>query len=186
MYLLILLPIFFHKSLKTLVEPVKWSPEKYLEDKISLPFWFGNRTIRDSEQGYLFGLQPNWSLGFDNLDKDGYFIGRRLDPIKLTDEFKLNLEPHFLLQRSIQNYTNSFVGEGKSITADKEKRDTYLSDYFALDSEVIGKVNNWDLKFSKKLNSFDLGKFPYASRFKLNLSKDIDFFDSKINPKLYK
>ena len=79
-----------------------------------------------------------------------------------------------MIQRSIQNYTNSFVGEGKSITADKEKRDTYLSDYFALDSAVIGTVNNWDLKFSKKLNSFDLGKFPYASRLKLNLSKEIE------------
>ena len=121
-----------------------------LEDKFSIPFWFGNRTISDSEQGYLFGLQPKWFLGFDNLDKDGYFLGRRLDPIKLTDEFKLNLEPQFLIQRSIQNYTNSFVGEGKSITAEKEKRDTYLSDYFALDSEVTGTVNNWDLKFSKK------------------------------------
>jgi len=156
-----------------------------LEDKISIPFWFGNRTIRDSEQGYLFGLQPKWFLGFDNLDKDGYFIGRRLDPIKLTDEFKLNLEPQFLIQRSIQNYTNSFVGEGKSITADKEKRDTYLSDYFALDSEVTGTVNNWDLKISKKLNSFDKAKFLDASRFKFNLSRQIDFLDSLWVKSLY-
>ncbi|MDA9692003.1 DUF3769 domain-containing protein [Prochlorococcus sp. AH-736-N03] len=156
-----------------------------LEDKFAIPFWFGNRTIRDSKQGYLFGLQPKWFIGLDNLEKDGYFIGRRLDPIKLTDEFQLNLEPQFLIQRSIQNYTNSFVGEGESITADKEKRDTYMPDYFALDSEVIGTVNNWDIKFSKKLNSFDLEKFPYASRFKLNLSKDIDFFDSKWLISLY-
>ena len=157
-----------------------------LEDKISIPFWFGNRTIRDSKQGgYSFGLQPKWFLGFDNLDKDGYFIGRRLDPIKLTDEFKLNLEPQFLIQRSIQNNTNSFVGEGKSITADKEKRDTYFSDYFALDSQIIGKLNNWDFKISKKLNSFDMSKFPYASRFKFNLSKDIDFLDSKWLISLY-
>jgi len=156
-----------------------------LEDKLAIPFWFGNRTIRDSEQGYLFGFQPKWYIGLDNVEKDGYFIGRRLDPIKLTDEFKLNLEPQFLIQRSIQNYTNNFVGEGESITADKEKRDTYFSDYFALDSEVIGTVNNWDLKFLKKLNSFDLGKFPYASRFKLNLSKDINFLDSKWLISLY-
>ena len=156
-----------------------------LEDKISIPFWFGNRTIRDSEQGYLFGLQPKWFLGFDNLDKDGYFIGRRLDPIKLTDEFKLNLEPQFLIQRSIQNYTNSFVGEGKSITADKEKRDTYLSDYFALDSKIIGKLNKWDLKISKKLNSFDTAKFLDASRFKFNLSRQIDFLDSLWVKSLY-
>ena len=90
-----------------------------------------------------------------------------------------------MIQRSIENHTNSFVGEGVSVTADREKRDTYLSDYFALDSEVTGTVNNWDLQFSKKLNSFDLRKFPYASRFKFNLSKDIDVLDSKWLLSLY-
>jgi hypothetical protein len=149
-----------------------------LDDKFSVPFWFGNRTIRDSEQGYLFGLKPKWYLGFDNLEKDGYFIGRRLDPIKLTDEFQLNLEPQFLIQRSLQNYTNSFVGNGESVTAEKIKRDTYFSDYFALDSEIIGKLNKWDLKISKKLNSFDSGKFQDASRLKFNIGKEIEFLDS--------
>ena len=50
-----------------------------LEDKFSIPFWVGNRTIRDSNQGYLFGLKPKWYLGYDNLDKDGYFIGRKFN-----------------------------------------------------------------------------------------------------------
>ena len=149
-----------------------------LEDKFSIPFWVGNRTIRDSNQGYLFGLKPKWYLGYDNLDKDGYFLGRRLDPIKLTDKFKLNLEPQFLIQRSIQGYTNSFVGDRESVTADKTKRDTYFFDYFALNSEVTGKVNKWDLKISKKLNSFDSGKLSDASRLKFNLSKEIDILDS--------
>ena len=149
-----------------------------LEDKFSIPFWFGNRTITDSEQGYLFGLKPKWYLGFDKLDKDGYFIGRRLDPIKLTDEFKLNIEPQFLIQRSMQSYTNSFVGDGESVTADKVRRDTNFSDYFALNSELIGKLNKWDLKISKKLNSFDSGKFSDASRLKFNISRKIEFLDS--------
>ncbi len=149
-----------------------------LEDKFSIPFWFGNRTIRDSEQGFLFGLKPKWYLGFDNLDKDGYFIGRRLDPIKLTDKLKLNLEPQFLIQRSMQGYTNSFVGDGESITADRVKRDTVFSDYFALNSDIIGKLDKWDLKISKKLNSFDSGKILDASRLKFDLSKKIDFLDS--------
>ena len=156
-----------------------------LEDKISIPFWFGNRTIRDSEQGFLFGLQPKWFLGFDNLDKDGYFIGRRLDPVKLTDKFQLNIEPQFLIQRSIQKHTDSFVGSGQSVTADKEKRDTYFSDYFALNSEIIGKLNKWDLKISKKLNSFDTAKFLNASRLKFNLSRQIDFLNSLWVKSLY-
>ncbi len=156
-----------------------------LEEKLSIPFWFGNRTIRDSEQGYLFGLKPKWYLGYDNLEKDGYFIGRRIDPIKLTEGFKLNLEPQFLIQRSMQGSTNSFVGEGESVTSDKVKRDSYFQDYFALDSEIFGKLNKWDIKISKKLNSFDSGKFLDASRLKFNISKDFDFLNSKWVKSLY-
>tara|TARA_B100000886_G_scaffold339202_1_gene303955 strand:- start:966 stop:2948 length:1983 start_codon:yes stop_codon:yes gene_type:complete len=156
-----------------------------LEDKFSIPFWFGNRTIRDSEDGYLFGLKPKWYLGFDNLEKDGYFIGRRLDPIKVFEDFKLNLEPQFLIQRSIQGYTNSFIGDKESVTSDKVKRNTFLSDYFALDSELLGKLNKWDLKISKKLNSFDSGKFLDASRLKFDISKEIDFLNSKWVKSLY-
>ena len=90
-----------------------------------------------------------------------------------------------MIQRSIQQHTNSFVGNGQSVTADKEKRDTYFSDYFALDSNIIGKLNKWDLKISTKLNSFDTAKFLDASRFKLNLSRQIDFLDSLWVKSLY-
>ena len=156
-----------------------------LEDNLSIPFWFGNRTIKDSKQGYLFGLKPKWYLGFDKVDKDGYFLGRRLDPIKLTDNFKLNLQSQFLIQRLSQGYTKSFVPKGESITANKSKRDSYFTDYFALDAELNGKLNSWDLKISKKLNSLDLEKFLDAARFKFDLSKKIEFLNSKWDKSIF-
>ena len=131
----------------------------------------GDRTIRDSNK-YTFGLKPKF-LGFDNLEKDGYFIGRRLDPVKLTDNFKLNLEPQFLIKDQYNNIQIVLLVIATSLRI--VKRDTYFSEYFALDSEIIGKLNKWDLKISKKLNSFDSGKFLDASRFKLNLSREIEF-----------
>ena len=149
------------------------------DEKLVLPFWFGNRTIIDSEEGYLFGLKPKWSIGFDKVDKDGYFLGRRLDPIKLTDDFKLNLEPQFLIQRSSQGYTKSFVSKGESVTSKKSRRETNFADYFGLDAEVNGKINKWDLKISNKLNSFDSDKFLDAVRFKVDLSKKIKLIDSE-------
>ena len=156
-----------------------------LEDKLYIPFWFGNRTIQESEQGYLFGLKPKWYVGLDKLEKDGYFLGRRLNPIELSDNFNLNLEPQFLIQRSIQGYTKSFVAKGDSITSDRSKRDAFFADYFALESKLAGKLNEWDLEIVKKLNSLDSEKFLNALRLKFDLSKEIDFLDSKWTKSFY-
>ena len=150
-----------------------------LENKLSIPFWFGNRTLDKSKEGYSFGFNSKWYLGIDNLDRDGYFIGRKLNPINISEDFTLKLEPQFLIQRSLQGYTKSFVNEGDSITADKSKRDISFVDYFALNSELSGKINDWDLKIDKKLYSFDSEKFLQALRLKVDLTKEIDFLNSK-------
>ncbi len=156
-----------------------------LEDKVPIPFWFGNRTLNTSDDGYFFDFNSKWYLGTDNVDKDGYFIGRKFNPINISDDFRLVLEPQFLIERSIKGYTNSFVDEGESITADKSKRDTSFEDYFALNSELEGTFNNWDLKIEKKLYSFDSNKFLDASRLKINLSKEIELFKSKWDKSFY-
>ena len=90
-----------------------------LDEKISLPFWFGERTLTKS--GESFSFENRWNMGYDNVDKDGYFIGRKLNSINLFDDFVLDLEPQFLIQRSLQGHTKSFVSKGDSITADKVK-----------------------------------------------------------------
>ena len=155
------------------------------EDNLPIPFWFGNRTLTKTEDGYLLDFNYKWYLGMDRVDKDGYFLGRPLKPINISNDFVLNLEPQFLIQRSLQGYTKSFVKKGDSITSDKVKRDVYFSDYFGLNSELEGKVNDWDLKIEKKLYSFDFDKFLDALRLKVNLSKEVDFLNSKWNKSLY-
>ena len=48
-----------------------------LEEKVSIPFWLGNRSLnKNSEES--FNLLNRWNLGYDNLDKDGYFLGGSL------------------------------------------------------------------------------------------------------------
>ena len=41
------------------------------------------------------------------------------------------------------------------------------------------KVGEWDLKIDKNLYSFDLDKYSDALRLKFDLSKEIDFLNSK-------
>ena len=147
------------------------------EEKVSIPFWLGDRTLTNS--GEFFNFDNRWNLGYENLDKDGYFIGRKFNSIDITDDFILDLEPQFLMQRSIKGYTKSFVKKGESITSEKVKRNASFKDYFALKSELKGKINNWDLEIEKNLNSLDFDKFADAFRLKTNLSKEISFLDSK-------
>ena len=153
------------------------------EDKISIPFWLGNRTLPKSRE--FFNIDNRWNLGYENLDKDGYFIGRKFNSIDIFDDFVLYLEPQFLIQRSLQGYTESFVGEGESITSEKVKRDANFADYFALRSQMKGSINNWDLEIGNNLNSFDFNKFSDAFRLQTKLSKEINFLDSKWEKSFY-
>jgi len=147
------------------------------DDKVSIPFWFGDRTLNQSEES--FKVENRWIIGYENLDKDGYFIGRKFNSIDLTKNFVLDLEPQFLIQRSLKGYTKSFVNEGDSITSEKVKRNASFKDYFALKSQISGPINNWDLEIENNLNSFDVEKFSDAFRSKTNLSKEISFLNSK-------
>ncbi|MDC3134877.1 DUF3769 domain-containing protein [Prochlorococcus sp. AH-716-J09] len=153
------------------------------EEKVSIPFWLGDRTLTKS--GEFFEFENRWNFGYENLDKDGYFISRKFNSIDITDDFVLDLEPQFLIQRSLKGYTNSFVKDGESITSDRVKRNTSFEDYFALKSQIKGPIKNWDLEIDKNLNSLDFDKFPDAFRFKTELSKEIDLLDSKWEKSFY-
>ena len=147
------------------------------DEKISIPLWFGDRTL--TKYGKFFDFKNRWNLGYENLDKDGYFIGRKLNSIDVLDNFILDLEPQFLIQRSLKGYTKSFVKKNESITSEKIKRNASFKDFFALKSEIKGKLKNWDFVTEKNLNSFDFEKFPDAFRLKTNLSKEIELFNTK-------
>jgi len=153
------------------------------EEKVSIPFWLGNRTLTKSRES--FDLENRWNLGYENLEKDGYFIGRKFNSIDITDDFVLDLEPQFLIQRSIKSYTKSFVKKDESITSEKVKRDASFEDYFALKSQIKGRINNWDLEIDANLNSLDFDKFSHAFRLKTNFSKEINFLDSKWDKSFY-
>ncbi len=154
-----------------------------LDEKISIPFWFGERTLTKSGEKFTFASR--WNLGFDNLDRDGYFIGRKFNTINLFNDFVLDLEPQLLVQRSLKGYTKSFVNKGDSITGNKVKRDTTFLDYFSLNSKIKGKVINWDLETDSQIYSFDSVKFSDALRVKAKLSKKITFLNSQWDKSFY-
>ena len=147
------------------------------DEKVSIPFWIGDRTV--NRAGGISNYENSWNFGYENLNKDGFFIGRKFNPIDISDNFVLDLEPQFLMQRSLKGYTKSFVKKNESITSERVKRNTSFEDYFALESKIQGRINSWDVEIDSDLNSFDFDKFSDAIRLKTKLSKQIDFLDSK-------
>ena len=152
-----------------------------IDEKVYIPFWLGDRAFNSNKSQ----IENRWNLGYENLDKDGYFIGRKFNYIEINNNFILDLEPQFLIQRSLKGYTKSFVNKDESITSEKVKRNTSFKDYFALKSQIKGKINTWDLQIDKNLNTLDFDKFSDAFRFKTKLSKEIDLFDSKWEKSFY-
>ena len=129
-----------------------------IDEKVYIPFWLGDRAFNFNKSQ----IDNRWNLGYENLDKDGYFIGRKFNSIEINNDFILDLEPQFLIQRSLKGYTKSFVNKDESITSEKVKRNTSFEDYFALKSQVKGNINTWDLQIDKNFNTLDFDKFSDA------------------------
>ena len=147
------------------------------QDKITIPFWLGDRAIfKNSENPFAF--QNKWNIGYDKLNKDGFFLGRKLNSIRIKKDLFLNIEPQFLVQRTLKGKTESFAQKNYSLNSPRVDRNISLSDYFAINSSVEGKIQKWDLKITKELNSFDLDKFANAFRTRAELSKEINLFET--------
>ena len=154
-----------------------------LDENVSIPFWFGNRTLTKSGQN--LNSRSIWTIGYDKLDKDGLFIGKKFNSINLSDDFFINLEPQFFIQRSFNGKTNSFVKKGDLITGEKVERNAQFADFFGFKSEIKGKVDNWDLEIVNQINSFDTKKFSDALRSKSILNKEINFLNAKWDKSVY-
>ncbi len=147
------------------------------QDKITIPFWLGDRAIfKNSENPFAF--QNKWNIGYDKLNKDGFFLGRKLNSIRIKKDLFLNIEPQFLVQRTLKGKTESFAQKNYSLNSPRVERNISLSDYFAINSSVEGKIQKWDLKITQELNSFDLDKFANAFRTRAELSKEVNLFDT--------
>ncbi len=147
------------------------------QDRITIPFWVGDRTIFKKAEN-PFAFQNSWNIGYDKLNKDGFFIGRKLNAVNINNDLYLNIEPQFLIQRTLNSKTKSFVQRNSSLNSPKVERNISLVDYFALSAALEGKIQNWDLKMTQELNSFDLEEFANSVRTRAELSKEINLFNT--------
>ena len=70
-------------------------------------------------------------MGFDLKDRDGLFISRKNDPIKVTDKINLEIQSQILLSRLFLGETNSYIKNGSKATSPK----------------VLTKTNSYSIKY---------------------------------------
>ena len=136
-----------------------------LDEKVSFPI--GRRTIFDRE------AISKWTIGSDYNEKDGFFISRGFNEQKLTDNIFYRIRTYFLFQRALKGNTNSFREENTSILSDKKQTENKFLDIFALDLDVYGNINEWDLELNSNFNSLDTNRMSESIRSKLTLTREI-------------
>ena len=99
------------------------SSQILLDGKISLPA-ITNTTIGAEE--------ARFALDTDRQDRDGFFIGYNLEPIKLGKRGILQLQPQLNVQRAIEGRTSSYVLPGQSLANPTSEQTAKLADMFGL------------------------------------------------------
>ena len=61
-------------------------------------------------------------------------------PILLGENYKLSLQPQFLIQRAAKNKTNSYVARGAPVTSDNVAASTTAADLFGMKGKLRGDL----------------------------------------------
>jgi hypothetical protein len=72
------------------------------------------------------------TIDTDKRDRDGIYLGYNLRTLRIGEKGKLNLQPQFMLQRSIQGRTESYTAPGKSLAGSRVNQSLRAGDLFGL------------------------------------------------------
>ena len=142
-----------------------------LDDKLKFPI--GKRTIFDSDPA------TSWGIGSDFKEKDGYYVTKPFGDIKLSDNFDLNLQPYFLLQRAVMGKTKVFTDPNQNLLSKKVSNDINFADIFALDKDLSGEIYSWNLNWNSRFNTFNPDRISQAIRTRVSLQKSFDLSSNK-------
>ena len=107
-----------------------------LENKYSLPAIL-SQTLGKEKSAFDFG--------FDNLDRDGFYIGYNLKPIKLGQGGSLSLQPQLLIERAINGESSSFIAPGASLDSSNVTQSITAADAFGLLAKLDMPINRFNL-----------------------------------------
>jgi hypothetical protein len=72
------------------------------------------------------------TLDTDKRDRDGIYLGYNLPTVRIGEKGKLNLQPQFMLQRTIEGRTQSYTAPGQSLAGPRVSQTLQAGDLFGL------------------------------------------------------
>ena len=141
------------------------STSLHFDNKFVLPL--GQRSISDGN------ASTRWGLGYETNEKDGLYIMRSFDPIDFGNNFELNLQPHFLVQRALTGKSNSFREKGSSLASDDISTSINSLDYLGMNAKLGGKIFDFSLTADTDIKTLNPDRFYDAFSGNLNLIKNI-------------
>ena len=106
--------------------------------------FIGQRIFKEKKKKRKFGLI------FDSKDRDGLVLIRRSDKTKINNNLELELQPQFLISRSLLGKTYSY-----DIEKSKESKAVNLSDIFGLNIKVNAIYKDWNFDSKNDLSTLN-------------------------------
>jgi len=82
--------------------------------------------------------QSKFELMFDSKDRDGFFLKRRSDKIKINNNVKLEFQPQFLINRALLGKTNSYEDNQS-----QDSENIQFSDLFGSNLKLNASYKDW-------------------------------------------
>jgi hypothetical protein len=135
-----------------------------LDDRVAIPA-FTSATLGEEE--------ARLAIETDRQDRDGFYLGYNLTPIRLGERGQLQLQPQFMVQRAIEGKTNSFVRPDSSINSPRVDQGITAGDLFGLDAQLNLPVAGASLNADVSLATLNPENLPSGTRGLANLSRPL-------------
>jgi len=121
-----------------------------VEDRLPVPV--SRRQLIEKEED----IENRWVLGFDDKDRDGFFVGRNLRPIEVGSDTEITLQPQLLIQRAVDG-----------------KADGY-GDLLGLEAKMVGRYGDYRARANADISTFNPSNFINGSRYWGSFGRDLD------------
>ncbi len=129
-----------------------------LEDRLPIPLQRNQRFQKERQ------VENRWVLGSDGEDRDGFYLGYDLKPIKLGEKGTLALQPQFMVRRALDGTTDSYPLPGESVGSPSSSQPARIGDLFGLLAKLDATVLGLDASATLDISTFDPSNFANGMR----------------------
>lgn len=138
-----------------------------LEDRLPIAVQRTATISREEE------IENRWVLGYDQEDRDGYFIGYKI-PLQLGDKLRFTLQPQFLAERAVNSSTDSYPLPGQPVASPTVTQPATTGDLFGLDARLNGTLLGFGANARLEMSTFDPENIPDGTRSEGSLDRSVN------------